>query len=73
MVFYRTIPVPIEHKCCHVHKIGGKLHCDFTKDFGDIPIGRFNEITNQFEEVVNTRGNAYAARKRKKFRHLKKP
>jgi len=68
MVFYKDTPVIIEHKCWHIHKINGKIHKDFTKDFGDIPTGRLNKITGKFEEVVNNRGYAYATRKRKKFR-----
>ena len=35
---------------------------------GDIPVARFNETTKKFEEVVNNRGRAYAARKRLAYR-----
>ena len=33
-----------------------------------LPVGRYNEITKKFEEVVNPRGMAYATRNRLKFR-----
>jgi len=72
MTFYKTVDVIIEHKCWHIHKIDGIVHRDFTKDYGDIPTGRFNEITGRFEECVNRRGKAYAARNRKKFRKRNK-
>lgn len=38
------------------------------KFLGDVPICRYNEETKKFEEVVNPRGNAYAARYRLKYR-----
>lgn len=72
MVFYKDVPVPVFHKCWHIHKIGGKYHRDFTKDFGDIPVARINEVTGKMEEVVNLRGNAYAARKRLKYKKVYK-
>ncbi len=68
MVIWRDVNVPIIHKCWHIHKIGGTLHRDFTKDYGDLPVGRWNNVTKKMEEVVNTRGLAYATRKRLKFR-----
>lgn len=67
-VIWKDVPVIIEHKCWHIHKIGGTVHRDFTRDYGDVPMGRFNAITGKFEECVNTRGNAYGARKRKMYR-----
>lgn len=67
MVIYNDVCVPIIHKIWHIHKIGKRLHRDFTKDFGDIPVGNLNEITGKFEPCVNTRGRAYAARNRKKY------
>jgi len=68
IVMYVDVPVRIIHKCWHVHKIGGKVHRDFTKDYGDIPVGRFNDISGKWENVVNSRGNAYGARKRLMYR-----
>jgi hypothetical protein len=68
MVFWKDVAVPIFHKCWHIHKIGGKSHRDFTKDCGDVPVVHINEITGKWEEVVNTRGRAYAARKRLAYR-----
>jgi hypothetical protein len=65
---YKDVPVVIQHKCWHVHKIKGINHNDFTEDYGDIPIVTFNEITKKFEDVVNNRGYGYAARKRKCYR-----
>lgn len=69
---YKDVPVPIEHKTWHIHKIGKTIHRDFTKDYGDVPVGSFNKITNKFEEAVNTRGLSYATRKRKMFRKNRK-
>lgn len=34
------------------------------KEFGDIPEVSYNEITEQFEPVINLRGRAYAHRNR---------
>jgi len=67
-MFYKDTRVKIRHKCWHIHKIGGKLHRDFTIDYGDVPVISYNSITNKFEAVVNTRGRAYAARKRLAYR-----
>lgn len=68
MVIWKDVPVPIIHKTLHVRRIGGKLRHSFIKDYGDVPVIRYNEVTKKFEEVVNIRGNAYAARKRLKYR-----
>ena len=67
---FKTIPVPIIHKCAHVRKIGGRLYYSFIKDYGEIPVVIL-EI-NKIIAVENTRGNAYAARKRLKYRKTKK-
>jgi hypothetical protein len=69
MVIYKYVPVPIEIKCWHIHKIGKRVHRDFTKDVGDIPVARINTVTGKVEDVVNNRGFAYATRNRKKFRN----
>ena len=67
-VVYRDVYVPIEVKIWHIHKIGKRVHRNFTKDIGDVPVGRLNCQTGIFECVVNTRGLAYAARNRKMYR-----
>lgn len=72
MVIWKEVLVPIIHKIWHIHKVGKKLHRDFTKDCGDIPVARFNKITGKLEEVVNPRGRAYATRNRFKYRKKKK-
>jgi len=72
MVIWKDICIPIITKIWHIHKLKGKLHKDFTKTCGDIPVANFNEITNKFEPVVNNRGRAYAARKRLIYRKRKK-
>lgn len=64
LVIYKDVPVRIIHKCWHVHKVCGKCHRDFTKDFGDVPVTRVNPETGNWEEVVNNRGLAYATRNR---------
>lgn len=68
MIFWKTIPVKIFVKIEHVRKVGGKTYRSFIPDYGDVPSARFNEITQKWEEVVNPRGNAYAARKRLSYR-----
>ncbi len=68
MVIWKDIDVPIREKVVHVHSIGGKLHRDFCNSYGDLPVARFNEETDKFEDAVNLRGRAYAARKRLKYR-----
>lgn len=72
MVIWKDIPVRIKHKILHCKKIGGKLYKSFIMDYGDIPVGRYNEQTGQWEEVVNPRGKAYAARRREKYRRKKR-
>ena len=72
MVIYKDVPARITHKCWHIHKIGGVLHRNFTKDYGDVPVANYNEITGKFEAVVNNRGNAYATRNRMKFKRKEK-
>lgn len=54
-VIYRSVPVIIEDR-------HGR------KDYGDVPVVRYNEITRKFEDVVNPRGNAYGARRRMRYR-----
>lgn len=68
MIIWKDIPVPIYHKVTHVKRIRGRLYRSFIPDHGDLPVIRFNEKTQKFEEVINNRGRAYAARKRLKYR-----
>jgi hypothetical protein len=69
---FNTVPVRIRTKCWHIHKIGKRCHRDFTSDYGDIPVARFNHQTGFWEHVVNRRGFAYAARNRMKYRNKAK-
>ena len=73
MVIYKSIPAIIKVKMEHVRKIGGRLRKSFILDYGDVPVCRMNETTGKMEEVINTRGNAYATRNRLRFRKRNKP
>lgn len=73
MVIYQDIhSVRINWKIWHIHKIGKRCHRDFTKDCGDIPVARYNKVTRETEDVVNTRGYAYAKRNDIKYKKNKK-
>jgi len=72
MIIWKDVCVPIIRKLWHIHKVGKRVHRDFTKDIGDIPVGHLNTITNKCEDVVNNRGLAYAARNRKQYLKGKK-
>jgi hypothetical protein len=72
LVIWEDVPVEIYRKCWHVHKVNGILHRDFTKDYGDIPVARFNSITKKWEQCINPRGNAYAKRNDIKYRKKRK-
>lgn len=77
IVIWVDTPVKIYHKCSHIHRMSHNWRKkftsnDFMKDYGDLPIGTFNDITNKFEPCINTRGYGYAARKRLKYRKCKK-
>lgn len=72
MVIWRDIGVKVTHKIIHIKKIGGKIYRSFIKDYGDIPVMHFNEITGRIEPVVNNRGRAYAARARQMYRRSKR-
>jgi len=69
MVIYRSVAVRIYAKMHHLRVNNaanirhGVNRFAFTRDFGDLPICRCNEITGKFEEVVNLRGRAYAAQR----------
>jgi hypothetical protein len=71
MVIWQGSPVKIYHKTAHIRWNGDKVRYAFTIDYGDIPVGNLNEITMKFEPCVNTRGHAYAARKRFSYRKRK--
>lgn len=58
-VIYKDVPLIVEDKS------GNKF-------LGDVPIVRWNEVTKNFEPVVNTRGNGYAGRNRQKHRNTKR-
>lgn len=58
----------IIRKIWHIHKPSKHLHRDFTTTEGDVPVVRYNNITDKIEEVVNIRGNAYAHRNAKRYR-----
>jgi hypothetical protein len=67
MVIWKSTPTIVKNKMTHVRKIGGRLYRSFILNYGDIPIAQYNEVTNKWEEVVNHRSNAYAARKRQRY------
>ena len=69
MVIWKDVSVPVVMKEYHITKIGKRGHFSFIRTYGDIPVCNFNEITGQVEAVVNTRGRAYAARKRQSYRN----
>ena len=72
MIIWKDIPVPIFQKVVHVKRIRGRLYRSFIHDYGDVPVARFNSKTKKFEKVVNSRGKAYAARKRLKYRRKRR-
>lgn len=74
MVIWKDIAVPIVEKQVHVRALHGakaRRRCSFIKTYGDVPVARINEITGKLEDVVNNRGRAYAARRRKAYRNRK--
>ena len=71
-VIYHDTDVLISHKAYHCRKRGGRLYRAFILDQGDLPVVRYDETTRKFEEVVNPRGLAYAARNRLKYRTVSK-
>lgn len=70
MEIYRDFPLVYRAKEYHATKKKNKRA--FGIFFGDIPVAYFNSVTKKWEECVNTRGNAYATRRRAKFRRNKK-
>jgi hypothetical protein len=73
MIIWRDVPIIINEKGPFIQKRGGGYVYKnaFHKDHGSIPVAYINPVTCKFEEVVNTRGYAYALRRAKKYR--KKP
>lgn len=68
MVIWKDISVAIRVKMRHIRKIGGRVYNSFITTNGDIPVARFNDMTQKFEDCDNPRGRAYAARKREAYR-----
>ena len=73
MVIWKSVNVTIKTKMWHVRKMCGKRYRGFILDYGDLPVGRFNRITDKFEPCDNPRGRAYAARNRLKYRQKHRP
>ena len=73
MVIYKSVPNIIITKMYACKQVGKQLRCGrmFVKDFGDIPVLRYNEQTKKFEEVDNCRGFGYASRNAKRYRNKK--
>lgn len=71
MTIWKDIAVLTWQKIPHARKIGGKAYGGFNSFFGDVPVIRWNEVTDKIEPVVNLRGRAYAARKRFAYRKRK--
>lgn len=71
MVIYRDVPVKVTQKGAHVRRSGGRVYSGFYTGYGDVPVVRFNDVTNRFEPVVNPRGYAYALRADLRFRGVK--
>ncbi len=73
-IIYRVCPVVVKQKKTVYHKRvhPKRLQRRFHLDYGDLPEVRLNDITGYFEEVVNTRGNAYAVRNRLKYKRNKR-
>lgn len=63
---YRDVSVLYCAKAQHFD--GKRVRRGFAVFCGDVPQGRLNDITNQWEPCVNLRGRAYGARKRKMYR-----
>jgi len=72
-VIYRDTPVVYTAKELHARSIktANKLYTGFGNFNGEIPVGCVNDQTGLVMDVVNTRGIAYACRKRKKYRGKK--
>ncbi len=76
LTIYRDMAPLYKQKEVHCRRKG---HGRFYKRFsgfavfeGENPVACFNDETGKMMEVVNTRGTAYACRKRLKYRRNKK-
>ncbi len=68
-IIWRDVPVKIKRKESIFTKKGKKgIKRKFVIGYGDIPVAHYNMVTGRLEEVINTRGLAYAARNRLKNR-----
>ena len=73
MVIWKDIGVLYKEKSVHCRSLKNrKVYSGFGIFEGDVPVCRYNEITKQWEPVVNNRGRAYAARRRLKYRGHKR-
>lgn len=71
LVLWRDVPIKYRAKELHVRKSGGNFRRAFAVFYGELPFVTLKEH-GDVEEVVNPRGNAYACRKRLKYRKNKK-
>ena len=69
---YVDVPVKVNNKHRHIHKLGKRPQRDFANDIGDIPIWRYNDITKNIESVDNARRWGYAARNHSSYHLTKK-
>lgn len=75
-VFWKSLNVPVKRKMHHqkysaLYKRNKRTGIGFCLDEGDIPVANFNQITQKFEPIINTRGNAYACRNQLRYRKHK--
>ncbi len=71
MIIWKTLAIKIRNKFWHIRKLKKRLRRSFANDYGDVPVGRINEVTGKFEPTVNLRGNSYAKRNDVKYRKKK--
>lgn len=77
LVIWNDVNVPVKRKMYHqkrssLYKHNKRRGIGFCWDNGDIPVVVFNDITKQFEQVVNNRGLAYASRNQLRYQKGKK-
>jgi len=77
LVIWTDVNVPVKRKMDHqkrsaLYKRNKRSGIGFCWDNGDIPVVVFNDITQQFEKVVNPRGLAYAHRNQLRYRKDKR-
>ena len=70
MIIWKDISVIIRRKLSNRRKnLNAKnKRRSFIDTYGEVPVVHFNPITKMFEDVVNPRGKAYAARNRLAYR-----